>query len=108
VGGHPDRLVDHHQVVVVVDHDHAGHRLGHDLRGTGRRRDGHVQPGAGLHPVRLHPRAAVNEHVAGTDQLGRLGAGEAEQAGQRRVQALAGEAVGHGERTSVGHTLEYR
>ena len=49
--------------------------------------------------------AAVDQHVAGADQLGGLGAGEAEQAGQRRVQPLAGEAVGHGERTSVGHLL---
>ena len=49
--------------------------------------------------------AAVDQHVARADQLGRLGAGEAEQAGQRRVQPLAGEAVGHGQRTSVGHDV---
>ena len=31
MGGHPDRLVHHHDVVVLVDHLQAGHRLG----GTG-------------------------------------------------------------------------
>src|SRR5207237_1381643 len=73
------------------------------LRRTGRRRDGHVQPGAGVDAVRLHGGGAVDEHVAGADELGRPGAGEAEQAGQGSVEPLARQPLGHGQLTPVSH-----
>ena len=62
--------------------------------GARRRRQRHRQLRAGHDPVGLDRRPAVDEHVAGRDQLGRAGPGEAEHPGEGRVEPLAVQALG--------------
>ena len=108
VGGHPDRLVDDHDVVVVVHDGHPRHRLRDDLRYAGGRRDHDVEPRAGADPVGLHAGRSVDEHVPRADQLGRASPGEAEEPAQRRVEAFAREPVGDGQLSTVGHDVDPR
>jgi hypothetical protein len=98
VGGHADRFVDHHDVVVGVHHPQPGHRLRHHLDGGGRVGQGDLQPRAGADLVGLGPGYAVDGGVAGLDQRCGGGAGEPEQPGDRLVEAHPVEAVGHRQR----------
>ena len=96
VGGHPDRLVDDDEVVVVVDDAHPGHGLGDHLEGrallAGRQR--HLEQVAGTDPVGLAGLLVVDLHVAGRGEVGGLGARDPEEPGQGSVDALPLEAVG--------------
>ena len=100
VRGDADRLVDDHDVVVVVDDRHAGHRLGDQLgagRGAvlGQRRPPATRRRRTRSDLPTERRSSVDR--AGGGQVGGLGAGEAEQPGERGVDALALEAVGDGQ-----------
>ena len=91
----PDRLVDDHDVDVVVDHAHPGHRL---RGGRGLHRgEGDLQPGAGDQPVGLGRRSPVQAHGAPRDQLRRLAARDAEQPTQPGVDPLPLEPFRHRE-----------
>ena len=96
VGGHPDRLVHHHDVVVGVDHPQAGHRL--------RAPPSAAAAGAGRVTSSQEPALtlsdfgrgdAVDQRVAGLDQRGRGGPGEPEEPGDGLVQPHAVEPVRH-------------
>ena len=79
---------------------HAGHRLGDHLGARrGRRASGSDTSSqrAGDDPVGLADRARSSVDRAGGGQVGGLGAGEAEQPGERGVDPLALEAVGDGQ-----------
>ena len=67
-------------------------------------RDLDLEPAARRQPVGLAQLLAVQVHAAGLGDLRRAGAGEPEQPGQRRVDPLAGEPVGHGHRARVRHS----
>ena len=88
VGGHADRLVDHHDVVVAVDHPQAGDRLG---RSTGRPRPAAGSVTSSQEPALtlsdLAGAAPSTERVAGLDQGGGGRAGQPEQARRRPGRA---------------------
>ena len=92
VHGDADGLVDHHDRVVVVDDLDPLDDLGHDRERVGLDRDRHVEDRAGQHPVALRrrPRRRAATCPCG-DQVGRAGAGQAEQPGHGGVDALAGQ-----------------
>ena len=54
-----------------------------------------LEPAAGGEPVALAAGPAVDHDAAGVGDLGRRGAGEPEQPGQRLVDPLPLEPVGH-------------
>ena len=60
VDGDADRLVDHHDRVVVVDDPDALDDLGHDRERVAQRRDDDVEHRAGVHPVALADDGAVD------------------------------------------------
>src|SRR5690606_2788883 len=91
----PGRLVQHEQVLVLVQHvkrDVLGHRLGLDLGHLGQA-DGL----AALHRVARARRLAVQQGVAGLDPGGQAGTGIfGEQLGQYGIETAAGGLVGDG------------
>ena len=91
--GHADRLVDDDDVVVVVDDLEAGHERRDDRR-LGLRGPLHLEPAARGQAVRLAERASVERHSPGLDDLGREGARESEQPGERGIRPLPREPVG--------------
>ena len=93
VYGDPDRLVDHHDLVVVVDDPDALDHLGHHLQRVLLAGEDHLEQGSGDQPVGLRGRLAVHVHQLARDQLGRLAAGDAEHPGQRDVDPLPAEAL---------------
>ena len=107
VGGDADRLVDDDEVVVVIARSACPATDSATTCGGQGAPAGHVQPRPCDDPVGLDRGRTVSSTVPAADQLGGPGAGEAEQAGQRRVEALAGQPLGHG-RAHGGRTcLEY-
>ena len=101
--GDADRLDDHDDVVVVVHDLHALDGLGDDLHRRGRLRHLDLEPGAAVHPLGLADHRAVDLDLPGGGQLGRLGTGEAEHAGDGGVDALALQAVGYGQGADLGN-----
>jgi hypothetical protein len=93
-----DRLVDHDDVVVLVEHDEPVHQHRVDLDRRVRRRQRDLQPGPRRQAVRLAGRAAVQQHVTRLGQFGDDRAGQAEQAGQTGIHPHAVQAVGHRQR----------
>ena len=87
----------HHDRVVVVDDLDALDHLGHDRDRVDGRGDVDVEHRAGVDPVGLGRRLPVDADVALGDQVGGAGAGEPEHPGHRGVDALAGQAVRHGD-----------
>ena len=106
VDGDADGLVDHDDRVVVVDDLDPLDDLGDDRERVDLDRDRHVEDRAGQHPVALAGDGDAVEQRRGRcgDQVGGAGARQPEQPGHRGVDALAGEAVGHGEHPVVGPT----
>ena len=102
--GHADRLVDHHEGVVVVDDLDALDDLGLDLEGVCLRRDRRVEHRPGTDPVALGHGRAVHGHQPFGDQLCRTGAGEAEQPRHGGVDPLPLQTVGDVQRALVGVT----
>ncbi len=102
VGGDADRLHDDHDVVVVVDDLHALDGLGDDLDRRSGLRHLHLQPGAPVDPLGLPGHRAVHLDLPGGGQLGGLGAGEAEHAGDGGVDALALQTVRYGQGADLG------
>src|SRR5690606_24618008 len=105
VGGDADRLVDHDDVVVGVDHpepfDPFG-RGGADV--LGRWREDHFEPGSGADALGLgRAGAAVDGDLPGAHQVGGHGAREPEQPRDDLVDALAFEAFGDRERARLAH-----
>ena len=94
VRGDARGLVDHDDVVVVVDDAEVGHGDGHDARLL-LRRPRHLEPGAAAELVGLRQHAAVHAHAAGVGDVGREGAREAEHLGERGIHPRAVEPVGH-------------
>ena len=96
VHGDADGLVDHDEGVVVVDDLDALDDLRDDRDRVDRRGDRHLEHRAAGDAVGLRRRAGRR---AGTrpsrDELGRPGARQAEHPGDRGVDPLAGQAVGH-------------
>src|SRR5690606_41876847 len=87
-------LVDHDDVVVLVDQAHALGDLGPDLDGRllVRQLDVHHRPG--LETGGAGGDLAVDQDVPGHDEVGGAGAGQAQHAGDAHVHTLPGEAVG--------------
>ncbi len=108
MGGNPDRLVHHDEIVVVVEHRQARDRFGIQLRGALRLRQLHLEPGAGPQPLGLGHCAAVQQDLPGIHQFGCHGAGQPEQAGQPGVQAFAGQAVRDRQAAAVTHRRSTR
>ena len=73
-----------------------------DLERVGERGDRDVERGAGQHPVALGRGVAVDLDHALRDQVGRAGARDPEELGDRGVDALAGQRLGHLEAAVVG------
>ena len=105
MGGHADRLVDDHQVVVIVDDSHPGHGFGHHCEACTRRRirQRHLEPGTRVHPIRLPHGSLVDPHRTRRCQVGRLGPGQTEEACESRIDAFSLQAVRHGQRTDIRH-----
>ncbi len=103
VGGDADGLDDHDDVVVVVHDLHALDGLGDHLHGRGRRGHLDLEPGAAVDALGLADHRSVDLHLPRRRQLGGLGAGEAEHAGDGGVDALALQAVGHGQGADLGN-----
>lgn len=96
-------LDDHDHVVVVMDDLHALDRLGDDLHRRGRLWHLDLQPGPAVRPLGLTDHRPVDRDLPRGGDLGRLGPGEAEHAGDGGVDALALQAVGHGQGTDLGN-----
>ena len=94
------RLVDHHDLVVVMDDAEVGDGDRHDLR-LAPSLPGHHEPAAGCELVGLAERAPVQLDAAGLGDLGREGAGEPEELGEGGVHADAVEAVRDGETARI-------
>src|SRR5699024_5778907 len=103
VRGHADGLVDHHDVVVLVDQAHAlGDLRAHlDGRLLVRQLDVHHHPG--LQAGGAGGGAAVHEHVPGGHEIGGAGAGQAQHARDADVHALAREPVRHHQQAGGAH-----
>ena len=93
VYGDPDRLVDHHDVGVVVDHRQPVDQLCHDLERVLHAWQDDVEDRARHQPVGLRRALSVELDELLREQLGRAGAGDAEHAGQADVDALSGQAL---------------
>ena len=102
VHGDADGLVDHHDGVVVVDDPDALDDLGLHLERVTLGRDRHVEHRTAVDPVALADGRPVDVHQALGDQVGGLGAGEAEHPRHRGVDALAGQTVGDEDRALLG------
>src|SRR5690606_40460639 len=63
----------------------------------------HLEPRTAADPLRLADHRPVDRDLPRRGQLGRLGAGEAEHAGDGGVDTLALQAVGHGQGTDLGN-----
>ena len=97
VHGDADRLVDHHDRVVVVDDPDALDDLGLHLERVGQRRDRHLEQASRAPAGRSWPTAAPSRcDVALADQVGRAGAREPEHPGHRGVDPLPRQPLGHG------------
>ena len=96
VRGDADGLVDPHAVVVVVDDGQPRDRLGCG-RLPRRRGQLDLQPAPAADPVTLAAHPAVDDHRTRVGEVGGHAAGEAEEPGQRLVDALPVEPVGHRE-----------
>ena len=108
VRGDADRLVDDHDVVVVVHDPEALDGLGHQPYGRRRVGQRHLEPAAGVHPGGLADHLPVELHVAAGGEVGGLGPRDAEQPGQSGVDALALEALGHGQAAVLAHVRSSR
>ena len=102
VDGHADRLVDHHDGVVVVDDPDPLDDLGDHRERVGLERDRHIEHRAAVDPVALADSSAVDLHEPLGDQVGGLRTGEAEHPGHRGVDSLTGEAVGNEDGALLG------
>jgi hypothetical protein len=96
----PDRLVDHHDVVVLEHDVHALDPLGHHGDGL-HRRDGRLEDRTRLDPLRLLRGAAVERDEAVGHQLARAGARQPEEPGEGDVDTLPRESFRHGEHLVV-------
>src|SRR5690606_28189112 len=97
-------LVHDDDVLVLVQDAHPGDPLGDGRGRHGRRRQLDLQPGAGVQPLGLGGhRGAVQQDVAGGDDLGRAAPRQPEQPRERRVDAFALQAVGDGEAPHLPH-----
>jgi hypothetical protein len=102
MSGDPHRLVDDHDVVVLVNDPKTGHALGRRRVGFGGPRQLDVEPGAAADAVRPVAAYSVESHRPGVDEFRGSGSGQPEQAGDSRVEAQPVEAVGHRDPTPVG------
>jgi hypothetical protein len=71
--GHPDRLVDHDEVVVVVHHMHPRNRLSNYSDGSHRTGQLNLEPRVGGEAVGLADGAAVELDGSAGRQFGGLG-----------------------------------
>ena len=102
VRGDADRLVDHDERVVVVhDPQSLDDLWSHGGGGVGAR-DHDLEQRAFLDAVRLRRLYAVERHLAGTDQVGGLGAGEPEHPRDGGVDTFAREPTGHADHLAAG------
>jgi hypothetical protein len=95
VGGDADRLVDHHEGIVVVHDPQALDDLWSHGRGGVGAGDHDFEQRPLLDTVRLRRLYAVESHLAGADQVGGLGAGEPEHPRDGGVDTFAREPTGH-------------
>lgn len=105
VRGHPGRLVDRHDVGVEHQDRHAldvDRDVLHRGRGVGQP---HRQPRAGVQPVGLADRDAVEFHPAVLGDRRRGGAGQPEQPGQAGVDPHSGQTLGH-RHGAFGHVAD--
>jgi hypothetical protein len=102
---HAHRLVDHDDVVVVVDHAHAGHGLRDDLEARAGADGGQadLEKVTRAHPVGLARGPMVELDLPRLGEVGGLGPRHPEQPRQRRIQALALEPVGDEEGPLLSH-----
>jgi hypothetical protein len=102
VRGNTDRLVDNHDVVVLVHDAETGHALGRGDGGFSGRGQLDVEPGPATDTVRAVPAYAVQGHRPRVDKLGGGGSGQSEQARDSHIKAQPVEAVGYRDPTPVG------
>ena len=99
MGGDPDRLVDDHEVGIVVDDPHPldPGRSDRCLRAW----ELNLQPGTRGDPFGLRRRCTVEADLAVLDEFGGLRPGQAEQAGEGSVEPLSLQSVGYCEAPTV-------
>ncbi len=107
VGSHADGLVDDHDVVVVEEHAHAGHRLRRQGRFHGGLAQVDAEQGAGQQPIGLGAGPAVDQDGPVGDEVDGTRPGEPEQPGEGDVESLAGEPVGDRQQ-ALGHEAPSR
>src|SRR5690625_3903070 len=93
MGGDPDGLVDHHEVVVLV---HQRHALGDHRTDLGDRLllgQLHAQHRAGLEAGGASRCGSADLDQTRVDQLGRAGAGQAQHPGDADIDTFTGQAV---------------
>src|SRR5699024_9496894 len=100
---HPDRLVDHDDVGVLVHDLHARNGFCPWHRSGGRRRKGHFEPNTRLDPIGLARGDTVDQGSTVDDDLRRASARQPEQAGDGGVEPLTLQPVGHGQASGVAH-----
>ena len=95
MGGDADGLVDDDDVLVVIQDRHVGDRS----RLVLRLRDRHLDNVEGPKAIRLPCRYAINENVLLPRQLRTARARQPEHAGERGVDPLAHQRIGHRKHT---------
>ena len=102
--GHADRLVDDHDVVVVVHDPDPGHLVRHHDQIAALVVEVDLQHRARADPIGLAPdRGPVDPYPTGDDQLTAPGPGQAQHAGHRRIDPLTLQALGHQHDLQLSH-----